>query len=142
MKKFGIALVALFALAVAGCAPGAKANLAKVKTGMTPNQVSEEIGPPESVKMVQFPQQDGKFLVWEYNMVADTPNCPSKMLGRGIAAICTVGFSEVAISHVEAEPHWVYFEDGKLSFASRAVDCKEYDCKVWPVEVSQVKMDK
>jgi len=142
MGKLGVALVLLLALAAGGCAPGAKANLSKIQNGMSEDQVAEELGQPESVKLVQFPQQQGKFVVWEYNMVPETPNCPSKMLGRSLAAVCTVGFSEVAISHAEAEPHWVYFEDGKLAFASRAVDCAQYDCRVWPVEVSQVKVDK
>lgn len=138
MKKAILALILITIFAVSGCAPGAKENLAKVKTGMTPEQVHEKLGPPEAVKMVQFPKQDGKFVVWQYEMVAETPNCPSKLLGRGIAGLVTLGMSEIAFSHAEAEPHWIYFEDGKLTYASRAVDCSKYGCKVWNVQVKQV----
>ncbi len=138
MKRAKLALIFITMLAMAGCAMGAKENLAKVKTGMTPDQVQQQLGPPEAVKMVQFPKQNGKFVVWQYEMVADTPNCPSKLLGRSIAGLVTLGMSEIAFSHAEAEPHWVYFEDGKLTYASRAVDCAKYDCKVWNVEIKQV----
>lgn len=138
MRQIKLALIIITMFAIAGCAQGAKENLAKVKPGMTPEQVHQQLGPPEAVKLIQFPKQKGKFVVWQYEMVAETPNCPSKLLGRGIAGLLTLGMSEIAISHAEAEPHWIYFEDGKLTYASRAVDCKQYDCQTWDVEVKQV----
>jgi len=66
-------LVLLAMLLAAGCAANASDQLAKIHPGMTPQEVSDKLGPPEHIKRVRFPGHQRDYLVMEYEMVPDTP---------------------------------------------------------------------
>jgi len=121
IRKIGLVLLGLALLAA--CAPKATEQFARVQLGMTKQQVAGILGKPEAVRYVHFPGYERDFQVWEYQMVPDTPNCPSEAVSRVLTGMVTVGFSEIAWSHAKSQPHWVYFLDERLFYTSPAFDC-------------------
>lgn len=64
-------LVLLLALAAAGCASHAEDQFAKLKVGMSQNEVKTSLGAPEKVRSVRFSGHDEDYLVWEYEFVPE-----------------------------------------------------------------------
>ncbi len=123
--------VALMVALTAGCAASAKDELAKLEVGMSKSQVSSTLGQPEAVETVRFAGHDRDYEVWQYQMVPNTPLCPSEALPRFMTGVATAGLSEIAWTRAKAEAHWVYFLDGSMVYSSPAFDCSHNDlCKV------------
>lgn len=130
-RKF-LALVLIFGLALAaGCVAPAKEQFAKLQVGMTKPQVARTIGEPEKVEFVRFKGHDSDYEVWQYQMVPDTPTCPSEAIPRFVTGVATLGLAEIAWTHAKSDAHWVYFLDGAMVYTSPAFDCLGGElCKV------------
>jgi hypothetical protein len=115
-------------LLTAGCAPKAGETLAKLKLGMTPQEVRQALGEPKARRCIRFTGHKSPYLVWEYSMVPERgPVCASEGAGRLITGMATLGASEIIWSHVNAKPHWVYFINGMMVYTSLAFDCRTDD---------------
>ncbi len=132
MRSKLVALAVCLVLAgLAGCVAGAKEQFAKIEVGMKQEQVAQTLGNPEKVEFVRFAGHDQDYEVWQYEMVPNTPLCPSEAVPRFATAMATAGLSEIVWTRAKAEPHWVYFLDGALVYTSPAFDCSVGDlCKV------------
>lgn len=131
-RKIVAAMLMLgLALGAVGCVAPAKEQFAKLSVGMDKDQVTKAIGQPEEVKFVRFKGHESDYEVWQYQMVPDKPLCPSEAIPRFASDMVTLGLAEVAWTHAEADPHWVYFLDGKMVYTSSAFDCLNGElCKV------------
>lgn len=128
----GRILALLVGLAMlSGCVAAAKEEFAKLKVGMNEEQVGKVLGKPEAVSAVRFAGHDRDYTVWQYEMVPNTPLCPSEAIPRFVSGLATAGLSEIAWTHAQAEPHWIYFLDGAMVYTSPAFDCQKSElCKV------------
>lgn len=124
MKNLSLIPMLLIVALLAGCAPAAKDQLAKLEVGMTQSQVQKTLGQPVKVQCVRFPAHDRDYLIWEYEMIPDMgPVCPSEGTARVVTGVATLGLSEIAWNKAKLKPHWVYFLDGFMVFAGRGFDC-------------------
>lgn len=130
-SKLVVLAMCLVLAMVAGCVAGAKEQMAKIEVGMSQQEVAKALGEPEKVESVRFAGHDRDYEVWQYDMVPNTPLCPSEAVPRFTTALVTAGLSEIAWSKAKAAPHWVYFMDGSLVYTSQAFDCSTGEmCKV------------
>ncbi len=130
-RKVLAAFVILGLALAAGCVAPAKEQFAKLQVGMSKPQVTRAIGEPEKVEYVRFKGHDSDYEVWQYQMVPDTPMCPSEGIPRFITDAATLGLAEIAWTHAKADAHWVYFLDGSMVYTSPAFDCLGGElCKV------------
>ena len=124
MSRKVMAAVLILGLALAaGCVAPAKEQFAKLQVGMSKPQVAKTIGDPEMVEYVRFKGHDSDYEVWQYQMVPDTPLCPSEAIPRFMTGVATLGLAEIAWTRAKADAHWVYFMDGSLVYTSPAFDC-------------------
>jgi hypothetical protein len=132
MSRKVLAVVLILGLALAaGCVAPAKEQFAKLQVGMSKTQVSKTIGEPEKVEYVRFKGHDSDYEIWEYQMVPDTPTCPSEAIPRFMTGVATLGLAEIAWTRAKADAHWIYFLDGSLVYTSPAFDCLAGElCKV------------
>lgn len=128
MKRLTAILAMMVCLAVlAGCAPTAKEQFAKVEPGMNREQVTSALGQPEYITTVRFSGHAQDFEIWQYTMTPDVPLCPSDM----IISAFTLGLSNLARTDKEPKPHWVYFQEGLMVYTSPAFDCTSGEiCKI------------
>jgi hypothetical protein len=125
MKKIAVILLGL--LALAGCAPSASQEFAKIEPGMTRIQVAQALGQPEFITTVRFSGHTSDFEIWQYQLKPDVPLCPGDM----VITTLTLGLSQLAREDLDPKPHWVYFQEGMLVYTSPAFDCTGGDlCKV------------
>ena len=119
----------------AGCAANAAEEFAKLKVGMTQAEVRQALGDPRAVRCIRFRGHKRDYLVWEYEMVPEHgPICPTEGASRVITGMLTLGASEIAWTHAKAEPHWVYFLDGMMVYASPGFDCdQDASCQYHPL---------
>ncbi|CAO0822973.1 Lipoprotein SmpA/OmlA domain-containing protein [Desulfarculales bacterium] len=132
MSKKVLALVLILGLVLtAGCVAPAKEQFAKLQVGMSKPQVTHTIGEPEKVDYVRFKGHDSDYEIWQYQMVPDTPLCPSEAIPRFVTDVATLGLAEIAWTRVKADAHWIYFLDGALVYTSPAFDCLDGElCKM------------
>lgn len=130
-RKLLVAVLISGLLSASGCVASSKDQFAKLQVGMTKPQVSRHIGEPEKVEYVRFKGHDADYEIWQYQMVPDTPTCPSEAIPRVITGVATLGLAEIAWTHAKADAHWVYFLDGAMVYTSPAFDCLGGElCKV------------
>ena len=122
-RRLGMVVLACAVVWVAGCAASAKDQMAKLQVGMKQPQVEQVLGKPEEVKQVKFKGHDDYYEVWQYEMVPETPLCPSEAIPRFITGVATAGLAEIAWTHAKATAHWIYFLDGQMVYTSAAFDC-------------------
>lgn len=124
-RRVSLWMLVLFVALASGCAANAKDQMEKLRVGMRPTQVQTVLGPPEDVKQVKFKGHDDYYEVWQYQMVPESPLCPSEAIPRFMTGMVTAGLSEIAWTHAKATAHWIYFLDDELVYTSPAFDCLE-----------------
>lgn len=125
MKKITAILLGLSLLA--GCAPSAKEEFAKIEPGMTRTQVEEVMGRPELITTVRFSGHTNDFEVWQYQLKPDVPLCPGDL----VITTLTLGLSQLTRTDLDPKPHWIYFQEGLMVYASPAFDCANEDlCRI------------
>ena len=112
---------------LAGCAPTAREQFAKIEPGMSRAQVAQVLGEPEYITTIRFSGHAQDFEIWQYEMMADAPFCPGDL----VLSALTLGLSNLARTDKQIKPHWVYFQEGRLVYTSPAFDCADGElCKI------------